>query len=176
MLINNHHPYKNHHLCVIHPRYHVIHLKEVITNTILSLCFFCILIDSKELSYANKKNINGCYTYIGVAQPAPWHGPSSYSAEARLREEMRTQDPPMEITSKSATAMALTPVRTSVRLANVDKTSILSKAVSRKMRQREGGDGFATAPSLKKIIQKSRRSGVILEGVEAKKFAEFTNI
>lgn len=68
-----------------------------------------------------------------------------------------------------------TPLRASICLATADKTSILSKAVSRKVQQCEGGNGTLTESNLKKIIRKSRRCGVMLEVDEVKKFAEFAN-
>lgn len=71
------------------------------------------------------------------------------------------------------------PLRVNVRLACATKSSkvfILSKAISRKVLQREGGNGIPNESTLKRIIRKSRRCGVLLEGAEAKKFAEFAKL
>ncbi|XP_020112299.1 uncharacterized protein LOC109726877 [Ananas comosus] len=63
--------------------------------------------------------------------------------------------------------------RTSARLATREKGSILSKAISRKARLRGGGAIFVDELSPRKIIQKSRLCGVILDGTEAAHLAQF---
>lgn len=63
------------------------------------------------------------------------------------------------------------PTRTSARLACGEKSTVLSKAASRKALLREGGSDFVTEATVRKIIRKSRRCRVILDDVEANHFA-----
>lgn len=63
--------------------------------------------------------------------------------------------------------------RTSARLASREKTSILSKAISRKARLRGGGSVLVDESPSTKIIRKNRQCGVILDGTVAIQLAEF---
>ncbi len=66
--------------------------------------------------------------------------------------------------------------RSSRRLASVDATPILIKAVVRKARREAGlgsGGGSGATPSIKKILGKSRLCGVRLDDGEASSFREF---
>lgn len=88
---------------------------------------------------------------------------------------VRTRAQIGKVLTSSSKNTKTTPTRSSVRLACTDRVPILCKALSRKKRLLEGGGAEVSESTVRKIVHKSGRCGVSLDGTEAKNFAEFAS-